>query len=495
MTDSQPKYYVLDTNVLLHDPESLHKFQEHTVVLPSEVLVEMDRKKTAEGQLGANARRIHRVLRDLFDSRSLEECAKGEGVLEATLQNGGNIRFVITAEKDFTEDEKSTLNAALIDRNQPDHRILAAAYHLKQTSKHPVILVTKDANMALKGKLLGMPVEDYRNDRVSEVENDGYREIIVDADTFEILENYEWDHPEAEGFEIEVPEDAYINEYFLVKCDDECYQGIVEPVRYLGEGLVDLLPLYRQHLRQDVNKSDKNGLQMPNGVRVIPRNVEQWIHLDALMDPAVTLVTCKGKAGTGKTFIAMAAALHEVLSEHSHYQRLLVARPVVEMGRGIGYLPGTKEEKMAPYMQPYFDNLEVLFPNRKSSNNSNKKNIAAGNGTAPLKPWERFQQQGILEIEALTYIRGRSIPNCLIVVDEAQNLTPHEVKTVITRLAQGSKLILLGDPYQIDNPFLDSRTNGLVYARDRLRGKPIVAHTKLVEGVRSELAELGANLL
>ncbi len=492
MIASQTKLYVLDTNVLLHDPESIHKFQEHTVVLPSEVLVEMDRKKTAEGQLGANARRVHRVLRDIFDSRTLEECAKGEGSLEAPMPNGGNIRFIITAENEFSKEEKLILDAALVDRRQADHRILSAAYHLEHTSEEPVVLVTKDSNMALKGKLLGLLVEDYRNDRVATVENEGYREILVDADTFEALENYEWDHPEANGFELNVPQEAYINEYFLVKSEDECYDGITEPVRYIGEGFFELLPLYRQHLRQDVNKSDKNGLQMPHGVRVIPRNVEQWIHLDALMDPAVTLVTCKGKAGTGKTYLAMAAALHEVLSEHSHYERLLVARPVVEMGKGIGYLPGSKEEKMAPYMQPYFDNLEVLFPNRKPSN---KKNTNNGNGSAPMKSWERFQQQGILEIEALTYIRGRSIPNCLIVVDEAQNLTPHEVKTVITRLAQGSKLILLGDPYQIDNPFLDSRTNGLVYARDRLRGKPIVAHTKLVEGVRSELAELGANLL
>lgn len=492
MTDTLPKSYVLDTNVLLHDPDSLHKFQEHTVVLPSEVLVEMDRKKTAEGQLGANARRVHRMLRDLFDSRDPQECAKGNSVLEAPLPNGGRIRFVITADNEFSEQENRHLDAALMERKQPDHRILASAYHLAQISDHPVVLVTKDANMALKAKLLSLSVEDYRNDRISTVEKEGYREVLLDADAFEALSNYEWDHPEANGIELELPADAYINEYFLIRCSDPCYQGIVEPVRHLGDGLVDFLPLYRQHLRQDVNRMDRNGLQMPYGIRVIPRNVEQWIHLDALMDPAISLVTCKGKAGTGKTFLAMASALHEVLSEHSHYQRLLVARPVVEMGRGIGYLPGSKEEKMAPYMQPYFDNLEVLFPARKKDA---KKPHANGNGTPPLKAWERFQQQGILEIEALTYIRGRSIPNCLIVVDEAQNLTPHEVKTVITRLSQGSKLILLGDPQQIDNPFLDARTNGLVYARDRLRGHPIVAHTKLVEGVRSELAELGANLL
>ena len=488
MTSDLTKLYILDTNVLLHDPESISKFQEHTVVLPSEVLVEMDRKKTAEGQVGANARSVHRVLRDLFDSRALTELSKGEGNLEAAMPNGGALRFVVTRETDFTDADNEHLNAVLIDRKAPDHRILGSAYALSK--KHPkrVILVSKDANMALKAKLLGLQVEDYRNDRVATVEKEGYRELILSSEDFDALQNYEWDAPNAKGFPIALPEDAYINEYFLVSCDED-YQ---EPVRFIGDGKVELLPLYRQHLRQDVNKSDKNGLQMPSGIRVIPRNIEQWIHLDALMNPEITLVTCKGKAGTGKTFLAMAASLHEVLSDHSHYQRLLIARPVVEMGRGIGFLPGTKEEKMTPYMQPYFDNLEVLFPNRRTKNNKPNPN----NGqTPPMKPWERFQQQGILEIEALTYIRGRSIPDCMIVVDEAQNLTPHEVKTVITRLARGSKLILLGDPHQIDNPFLDSRTNGLVYARARLKGQPIVAHTKLVEGVRSELAELGADLL
>jgi len=491
ITSISPKTYVLDTNVLLHDPESISKFHEHTVVLPSEVLVEMDRKKTAEGQVGANARRVHRLLRDMFDARSLQECAKGENILEAKMPNGGRISLVITGEEAFSSEDVKKLNAVLIDRHQTDHRILAAAYALAKNEENPVILVSKDANMALKGKLLGLLVEDYRNDRISTVETDGYREIIVDSDVFEALANYEWDDPDSEGFPLEVPEDAYTNEYFLVKAEEECYHGIVEPVRYLGDGFVDMLPLYRQHLRQDVNRSDKNGLQMPNGIRVIPRNVEQWIHLDALMNPEITLVTCKGKAGTGKTFLAMASALHEVLSENSHYQRLLISRPIVEMGRGIGYLPGTKEEKMGPYMQPYFDNLEVLFPNRKANKQKNTNN----GQNPPLKVWERFQQQGILEIEALTYIRGRSIPNSLLIVDEAQNLTPHEVKTVVTRLAHGSKLILLGDPYQIDNPFLDARTNGLVYARDRLKGQPIAVHTKLVEGVRSEIAELGADLL
>jgi PhoH-like ATPase len=492
MTASQTKIYVLDTNVLLHDPDSISKFEEHIVALPAEVLTEMDRKKTAEGQVGANARRVHRKLRDLFDGRSLGDCARGETILEADMPTGGRLRFVITTETAFSTEDLRRLNAVLLDRHQPDHRILSAAFLLSRTENMPVILVTKDANMALKGKLLGLSVEDFRNDRITTVENEGYREVLVDFEVFESLMAYGWDEPGAHGFRLDLPRDAYTNEYFLVKPEGAENAGFVEPVRYLGNGRVGVLPLYRQHLRGDVSRSDKNGIQMPGGLRVIPRNVEQWVHLDALMNPQVALVTCKGKAGTGKTFLAMAAALHEVLSEHSHYQRLLISRPVVEMGKGIGYLPGTKEEKMHPYMQPYFDNLEVLFPNRQSK--KNKANHTNGQ-TPPMKPWERFQQQGILEIEALTYIRGRSIPNCLLIVDEAQNLTPHEVKTVITRLAHGSKLILMGDPHQIDNPFLDARTNGLVYARDRLKGQSIAVHTKLFEGVRSELAELGADLL
>jgi PhoH-like ATPase len=172
-----------------------------------------------------------------------------------------------------------------------------------------------------------------------------------------------------------------------------------EPVRYIGKGKVTLLPLYRQYLRQNVAKGDKNGLKMPRGIHVIPKNIEQWMHLDAVLNPEITLVTCIGKAGTGKTFIAMAVAMHEVLSENNHYERLLISRPVVEMGKGIGYLPGTKEEKMAPYMQPYFDNLEVLFPLKMK--NAKTKNGPTNGQTPPMKPWERFQLQGILEMEAL----------------------------------------------------------------------------------------------
>jgi PhoH-like ATPase len=348
--------------------------------------------------------------------------------------------------------------------------------------------------MAIKGKLLGLQVEDYRNDRVKTVETSAYREILVAGDVFDALQEYEWDVEHEEGFPLEVPDDAYINEYFIVRSEDAGYESMKEPVRYLGEGRFTLLPLYRQHLRQDVTKGDKNGLQMPAGVRVIPRNIEQWMHMDAVLNPDITLVTCIGKAGTGKTFIAMAVAMHEVLSDHNHYEKLLISRPVVELGKGIGYLPGTKEEKMAPYMQPYFDNLEVLFPVKPK--NGKPKNGTPSNGqTPPLKPWERFQLQGILEMEALTYIRGRSIPNSLILVDEVQNLTPHEVKTVVTRLAQGSKLVLMGDPDQIDNPFLGAQSNGLVYARSRLKGQKRAAHTKLIKGVRSEIAELGADLL
>jgi len=347
--------------------------------------------------------------------------------------------------------------------------------------------------MALKGKLLGLEVQDYRNDRVQAIETSAYREIEVDGNIFEQLQAYQWDTLDAKGFALAMPEDVYLNEYLIVKTHAEGYEGMEEPVRYIGKGKVTLLPLYRQYLRQDVAKGDKNGLKMPGGIHVIPKNIEQWMHLDAVLNPEITLVTCIGKAGTGKTFIAMAVAMHEVLSENNHYERLLISRPVVEMGKGIGYLPGTKEEKMAPYMQPYFDNLEVLFPLKMK--NAKTKNGPTNGQTPPMKPWERFQLQGILEMEALTYIRGRSIPNALLLVDEVQNLTPHEVKTVITRLAHGSKLVLMGDPDQIDNPFLDAHSNGLVYACSRLKGQKRAAHTMLIKGVRSEIAELGADLL
>lgn len=487
------KIYILDTNVLLHDADAIKKFKKNIVVLPAEVLVELDRKKTVEGQIGVNARRVHRLLREIFDSYTLTDENAAEGEIEAKLDNGGYLRFVITHQNRFSEKEQQHLDAVLIDRFESDHRILACAYHISKQTSSPVILVTKDANMALKAKLLGLAVQDYRNDRVQTMEFSAYREIEVDGNTFEQLQLYQWDTNNPEGFALEIPEEVYLNEYLIVKTIADGYQGMEEPVRYIGEGKVTPLPLYRQYLRQDVAKGDKNGLKMPGGIRVIPKNIEQWMHLDAVLNPDITLVTCIGKAGTGKTFIAMAVAMHEVLSEHNHYERLLISRPVVEMGKGIGYLPGTKEEKMAPYMQPYFDNLEVLFP-LKMKNTKSKISPTHGQ-TSPMKPWERFQLQGILEMEALTFIRGRSIPNALLLVDEVQNLTPHEVKTVITRLAHGSKLVLMGDPDQIDNPFLDSQSNGLVYACSRLKGQKRAAHTMLVKGVRSEIAELGANLL
>ncbi len=490
---STAKIYILDTNVLLHDADAIKKFKENIVVLPAEVLVELDRKKTFEGQVGANARRVHRLLREIFDSCGLSNPNADNDAIEARLENGGYLRFVITNQNNLGKKEQQHLDAVLIDRSESDHRILACAYHLSRQASCPVILVTKDSNMALKGKLLGLEVQDYRNDRVLGMETSAYREIEVDGNIFEQLQEYQWDRPDAKGFFLAMPEDVYLNEYLIVKTHAEGYEGIEEPVRYIGKGKIALLPLYRQYLRQNITKGDKNGLKMPGGIHVIPKNIEQWMHLDAVLNPEITLVTCIGKAGTGKTFIAMAVAMHEVLSENNHYERLLISRPVVEMGKGIGYLPGTKEEKMAPYMQPYFDNLEVLFPLKMK--NTKTKNGPTNGQTPPMKPWERFQLQGILEMEALTYIRGRSIPNALLLVDEVQNLTPHEVKTVITRLAHGSKLVLMGDPDQIDNPFLDAQSNGLVYACSRLKGQKRAAHTKLVKGVRSEIAELGADLL
>ena len=316
------KCYVLDTNVLLHDAESLTKFQENTVVLPSEVLVEMDRKKTAEGQVGVNARKVHRFLRDLFDNCDLDVCGKDKDVMEAEMDSGGRLRFVITDPKKLKDTDREFLDAVLVDRSQSDHRILTCAYYLSKTENSRVIMVTKDGNMALKGKLLGLSVEDYRNDRIVSVETSAYREILVDGETFENLQNYQWDEPEEEGFDITLPEDSYINEYFIVKTDEEGCESMLEPVRKIDQDKVTLLPLYRQHLRQDVTKGDKNGLQMPGGVRVIPRNIEQWMHMDAVVNPDISLVTCIGKAGTGKTFVAMAVAMHELLSEHNHYEKL-----------------------------------------------------------------------------------------------------------------------------------------------------------------------------
>jgi len=279
------------------------------------------------------------------------------------------------------------------------------------------------------------------------------------------------------------------------------------PARYFGEGAVRRLKI-------------PEFVKAPGGIPIRARNLEQQFLMDALLDDSIHMLTCFGKAGTGKTLLSTACALHQTHDENSRYDGVSISRPVISLGRDIGFLPGTLDEKMKPWLQPYYDALEVLIPSKppkepqfaskKVSKKKHRKRedfmasmISAqpgGNGhnghAVPLiKPYERLLRTGLVEIEALCFIRGRSIARRFFILDEAQQLTPHEVKTVITRISEGSKIILIGDPAQIDNPYVDSRSNGLVYCHNRMRGQAIAAHVKLTKGERSRLAELAADLL
>ena len=512
------KTYVLDTNVLIHDPESYRKFDEHIVAIPVEVLSELDRLKAQEGQVGASARRINRAVREIFDNRALADISEGEAdaprALVARLPSGGELRVVVNESlirEHFAGARSDRLRAVFLSVDTPDHRIIASALYLRDTTDGPVILVTKDAAMALKAKALGLEVQDYRNDRVELSEEGQYRSVTLNPEAMREFR---------ELGRTSVPDDVHggslLNEYVMVVSETW-----TEPARHAGDGALVSLPLYREFL-SDVPGARK-GLQMPRGMRVIPKNFEQWILLDALLNPDIRLVTCFGRAGTGKTFLSIAAALAQVLSEFSPYKKLYVSRPVVQIGKDLGALPGTKEEKLSPYIQPYFDNLEVLFSRAgappapvapttavvASDSKAKRKQamarkvappifgsqVQAQTAGQPRRPYQWLLDSGLVEIEAMTYIRGRSIGHAYMIMDEAQNMTPHEAKTVITRIGEGSKLVLIGDLDQVDTPYLDGKSNGLIHTHERMKGHAITAHVRLLHGVRSQLSELASELM
>ena len=416
------KTYVLDTNVLIHDPESLFKFDEHTVAIPVEVLSELDRLKTQPGQLGASARRVNRSIRALFENRPLKEIAEGDatrpGALHAKLRDGGELRVVVNESliRDHFHGARSDrVRAVFMQVDAPDHRIIASALYLRDKTKGAVILVTKDACMALKAQALGLEVQDYRNDRVELSEVGDYRTLTVTAAAMR-------DFRELGQTQLKLAADAplLVNEYVMLASD-----AWTEPARHVGEGAFVPLALYREFLSAD--SGARKGLQMPRGMRVIPKNFEQWIFLDALLNPDIKLVTCFGRAGTGKTFLSIAAALSQVLSDFSPYKKLYVSRPVVQIGKDIGALPGSKEEKLSPYIQPYFDNLEVLFSKNSApasaqptaremvatDSRNKKKKAQAMKAPQPIfgsqfqpvnqprKPYQWLIDSGLIEIEAM----------------------------------------------------------------------------------------------
>lgn len=462
------KNYVLDTNVLLHDPASLERFKENHLCIPVDVLAELDKFKSEQNERGANARRVHRRLTELFSSAAkVTSGVRTEG--------GGTVRLVIYDPASCPKDSEqlNRFHRVLPDRERVDHRILAACLLLMQHNKAPVVLVTKDLNMQLKARAVGIECQDYLSDKVdaSEIASYEFRRIEVGVDELQRF---------ASSGSLQLPparcQGVHLNEYVLLGAGEK--QTI--PARLNAEG---------KFVRLNIPEA----LKIPDGQALKPLNLGQRCLIDALLNPEISLVTCYGHAGTGKTLLAVAAGLHEMFKHH--YHGLTVSRPVIAMGEQLGFLPGSLEEKMRPWLQPIHDALDLLMRPDLPLGPRRKQARANANAVPLKKPYESLMEQGILEIEALCYIRGRSIPNRFFILDEAQQLTPREAKTIVTRMSRDSKLVMVGDPAQIDNPYVDSRSNGLVYTRNRLKGQTFAAHIALSRGERSELAEAGAQLM
>lgn len=462
------KNYVLDTNVLLHDPAALERFKENHLCVPVDVLAELDKFKSEQSERGANARRVHRRLTEMF-----AHAAKVTSGVRT--EAGGTVRLVIYDPASCPKDSEqlNRFHRVFPDRDRVDHRILAACLLLMQHNSAPVVLVTKDLNMHLKARAVGIECQDYLSDKVdaAEIANYEFRRIDVAVDELQRFAS-----SGEVGLSAARCDGVHLNQYVLLGAGEK--QTI--PGRLAAEGRFVRLNL-------------PEALKIPDGQSLKPLNLGQRCLIDALLNPEISLVTCYGHAGTGKTLVAVAAGLHEMFNRR--YHGMTVSRPVVAMGEQLGFLPGSLEEKMRPWLQPIHDALDLLMrpdlplgPRRKQA-----RAVAAA---PPLKkPYELLMEQGILEIEALCYIRGRSIPNRFFILDEAQQLTPREAKTIVTRMSRDSKLVMVGDPAQIDNPYVDSRSNGLVYTRNRLKGQAFVAHIALNRGERSELAEAGAQLM
>lgn len=438
---------MLDTNVLLQDPRSIFSFEDNDVVIPAVVLEEVDSKKRYMDEIGRNARQVSKLIDSLRENGKLHE--------KIQLENGGSLRIELN-HRSFQQ-----LQEIFVEKTN-DNRILAVAKNLflEEQSKEngcPVILVSKDALVRVKADAIGLYAEDYLSDRVVEVNHiyTGFCEIYVNS---EMLKSF---YEKGEIPLSDFPQNFYSYPHqFLIMRDALNSSGS-------AIGMVDAKEKYIKKL---THKEDHIW-----GIR--PRNVQQIMGVELLLRDDVPLVTMIGKAGTGKTLLALASGLLQT-EDLNKYKKLLVARPIVPVGKDIGFLPGEKQEKLRPWMQPIYDNLEYLFNTKKPGEIDA---ILAGMGS--------------IEVEALTYIRGRSIPDQFIIIDEAQNLTKHEVKTILTRVGESSKIVLMGDPEQIDHPYLDEYNNGLTYVVEKFKDQSIAGHVKLVKGERSNLAKLAADLL
>jgi PhoH-like ATPase len=434
------KNYIIDTNVLLHDPNSLLSFKDNNVVIPIEVIEEIDRFKRESSELGQNARTVSRMLDGFRADGSLSEGVK--------LPNGGKLKIVFQKNG---HSENGAVNAYSVD-----NRILSLAHSVQKAQpKNAVILVSKDINLRIKADALGLQAEDYETDRVFITDlYTGMIELAVSqAKMAEFRTNSE--------LELNGGKQYFPNEYCTLTDETNPKRTALAKVDATGKKLVPIIDC-------------REGIW---GIK--PRNREQHYAFDALLDDRVKLVTLMGKAGTGKTLQAMAAGLKRTVLDRE-FRRLVVARPTISMGKELGFLPGSLEEKLAPWMQPIHDALEMLSDLNMGHDHRRSTDL---------------MRSGSIVVEALSYIRGRSIANQFMIIDEAQNLTPLEVKTIVTRVGQGTKIVFTGDPYQIDNPYVDSSSNGFNYIVSRFRSEAVAAHIELQKGERSELAELAANIL
>lgn len=441
------KVFILDTNVLLSNPQSIYKFDDNDVVIPISVIEEVDTFKKDMSDIGRNAREVSRILDKMRDRGTL---SSGIPMFEDR-EDSGQL-FV------YLGNNMEILPELLADST--DNHILAIALTLQKQfgESRKVSVITKDTNLRIKADAFGLIAEDFAADKVdiSHLYN-GISYIKVKSDVINKFYAQQQIRLEDHRF--------HPNEFVVLEEESESAQKVF-----------------------GIYKEDESSVKMieqrTDGVWGIhSRNLEQTMALDVLLDDKIRLVTISGEAGTGKTLMAIAAGLTKTTDE-DQYQKLLVSRPIFPLGRDIGYLPGDLDEKLNPWMQPIFDNLELLL----------------GGGTQVRskrlsKSYEELINQGMLAIEPLTYIRGRSLPAQYFVVDEAQNLTPHEIKTILTRAGEGTKVVLTGDPYQIDNPYIDSQSNGLTYVIERFRNEAIAAHITLRRGERSQLASKAAKLL
>ena len=437
------------------------------------MLCELDRFKNEQSERGANARTIHRTLAEMFFAQP------GAAARGIPTPGGGSVRLVICRTDDRrTKAAAAYLRQLLPDTESTDHRILLCVRVLAGVNPPPVVLVTKDLNLQLKAHALGIPCEDYLNDKVDDDEASTHRHATLEVKPNE-LQRF------ASSGELELPEartaGLTLNEYLLLQVDEKRTM----PARFVGGANFGRLRI-------------PDSIRIQRGRPIRPLNLRQQFFLDALLNPDISLVTCYGQAGTGKTLLAVASALHVAFSKQ--YAGVTVSRPVVPLGDTLGFLPGGLDEKLHPWLKPIFDALEFVLappePDRGKKPKKGPRGTAAPLANAPApKPYQAFLDSGLIEVEALCYIRGRSIPNRFFILDEAQQLTPLEAKTIVTRMAQGSKLVMVGDPAQIDNPYVDRRSNGLVFTRERLKDQPCAAHVTLERGERSQLAEAAARLM